>query len=229
MPDQVAGTLSFNRPKLSTTAPAAVTCEYRLSTTADNQVKIEQYASLDPSAVAQVSTIVVKPGAVGDLYSVTLSGDAPPTTGSSNATLEPQTYIYRQKEGDTAAIIAEGLAKAITDDPRVAAKASGGTITVTGAVSGLAFVLDNAGTTTVGNAVIATPTKAAGNVRHVKVQEIVINYGVNETGLPTLTAFVQWFTGDATSVPFQAPVKYAATGPKTFDAMQVANGIPRPA
>lgn len=230
MPDQAAASLTFNRPKLSTTAPATVLAEYRLASPAENQAKIEQYISLDPAAVSQQSTVTIAAGTVGDIYAITVGGDAPPTAGSSSSTLASQTYLYKQKTGDTPTIIAKALAALIDSDPRVTASSSTGTITVTGAVSGLAFTLDNTGSTTVGNVTIPPVTRAAsGSVKHVKVVDIALVFDVSSDGLPTCNISVQWFTGDATSVAFQAPVLYSAKGPRSIDTMQVANGIPRPA
>jgi len=229
MPDQATGTLTFNRPKLSQTAPASVVSECRVATPNENQVKVEQYISLDPSAIIQTSTVTITAGATSDVYSLAIAGDAPPTSGTSNVTLAPGTALYRQKNADTPTIIAQNLAKQLNEDPRVNAKASNGTITITGAVAGLAFTLDNAGSTAVGNVTIATTTPASGSVRHVKIMEANLIYSVDPTGLPLCDITVQWFTGDATSVEFQAPVKYAAKGPRSLDTIQIANGIPRPA
>lgn len=210
------GTISYDRPTSATVTATTLETDYQVSFPSANTVRITQNLTLDPAAVAQVSTVTLSAGSNGDDIAVHL------TVGST-------TWVYRHVKaaGDTVTTMAAFLATLINTNPNVAATSSAGVITITSAIPGQAFTLANTDSTTVGNVVIATTTANSGTALHRKIVDLDIAFSVNPNKFPTITLGGSWYNGAASPV-VALPVSVLTTsGPKSIDAYQTDAGIPR--
>ena len=210
------GTISYDRPANSTVTATTLETDYQVSFPSANTVRITQNLTLDPAAVAQVSTVTLSAGSTGDDVAVHL------TVGST-------TWIYRhvKTSSDTVTTMAAFLATLINTNPNVAATSSAGVITITSAIPGQAFTLANTDSTTVGNVVIATTTANSGTALHRKIVELDVAFTVNTNKFPTITLGGNWYNGAASPV-VALPVSVLTTsGPKSIDTYQTDAGIAR--
>jgi hypothetical protein len=60
------GTLSYDRPTSATVTATTLETDYQISFPSANTVRITQNLTLDPAAVAQVSTVTLSAGSNGD-------------------------------------------------------------------------------------------------------------------------------------------------------------------
>lgn len=210
------GTLAYDRPANSTVVATTLETDYQVSFPSANTVRITQNLTLDPAAVAQVSTVTLSAGVTGDDIAIHL-------------TVSGTTWIYRHKKAvaDTVITMAAFLATLINTNPNVAATSSVGVITITSAVPGQAFTLANTDSTTVGNVVIATTTANSGTALHRKIIELDVAFTVNTNKFPTITLGGNWYNGAASPV-VALPVSVLTTsGPKSIDTYQTDAGIAR--
>ena len=210
------GTISYDRPANSTVVATTLETDYQVSFPSANTVRITQNLTLDPAAVAQVSTVTLSAGSTGDDIAVHL------TVGAT-------TWVYRHKKaaGDTVTTMAAFLAMLINTNPNVSATSSTGVITITSAIPGQAFTLANTDSTTAGSVVIATPTANSGTALHRKIVELDVAFTVNTNKFPTITLGGNWYNGAASPV-VALPVSVLTTsGPKSIDTYQTDAGIAR--
>lgn len=210
------GTLAYDRPANSTVVATTLETDYQVSFPSANTVRITQNLTLDPAAVAQVSTVTLSAGSTGDDIAVHL------TVGAT-------TWVYRHKKaaGDTVTTMAAFLAMLINTNPNVSATSSAGVITITSAIPGQAFTLANTDSTTAGSVVIATPTANSGTALHRKIVELDVAFTVNTNKFPTITLGGNWYNGAASPV-VALPVSVLTTsGPKSIDTYQTDAGIAR--
>lgn len=210
------GTISYDRPANSTVVATTLETDYQVSFPSANTVRITQNLTLDPAAVAQVSTVTLSAGSTGDDIAVHL------TVGAT-------TWVYRHKKaaGDTVTTMAAFLAMLINTNPNVSATSSAGVITITSAIPGQAFTLANTDSTTAGSVVIATPTANSGTALHRKIVELDVAFTVNTNKFPTITLGGNWYNGAASPV-VALPVSVLTTsGPKSIDTYQTDAGIAR--
>ena len=195
--------LTYNQVTTTSTSVSRQ-IEYQVAPDAVNPNKLVVVGSLNLSdtAVPQVSTITITAGSAGNEYAVTVG-----VTGSPSFT-----YRHKQVAGDTAASIAQFLATILDTNPNIVASVSGAVITVTGAVAGVAFTLDNSQSTTVGNVVTATTTAAAGTPKHRKIFDASLIFSVNANGFVTIESDGKFY--DAALMP---------TVLQTFGRVSVAN------
>jgi hypothetical protein len=210
------GTLSYDRPTSAIVTATTLETDYQISFPSANTVRITQNLTLDPSAVAQVSTVTLSAGSNGDDIAVHL------TVGGT-------TWIYRHKKaaGDTVTTMAAFLATLINTNPNVAATSAAGVITITSAIPGQAFTLANTDSSTVGNVVIATTTANSGTTLHRKVVDLDVSFTVNTNKFPTVTLGGNWYNGAASPVVVLPVSNLTTAGPRSIDTLQTDAGIPR--
>jgi phage tail sheath gpL-like len=211
------GVIDYNRPKNTSTIATNLGSEYQITTTTENTITIDWFLSLDPTAIAQVSTVTISAGTLNDEYALTV------TSGGSASE-----YMHKQVAGDTATTIASFLATLINTNPNVQAVSAGAVITVTSLIPGQAFTLANTDSTTPANVVIATTTANAGTAINRKIAEANVVFSASTTGFPVITLSGQWYDGSATPVLLQAFGPLTGTGNNSLDSIQTAQGIARP-
>lgn len=216
---QITGNLSYLRPRASSTTSTELAQSYQVDSPQANRLMVIWNSNLDPNAIAQVDTLTVTAGTVGNSYSVGVTVDS-----------DLELYEIAQETGDTATEIAVRLAALINTHPGVSASADTGVITVTGAVPGQAVTLDVSGSTTPGNLVIANVGAAAGTAIVGRIATFQLDFTYVSGGIPKLTVSPAFYDGMAgnpvalTSQPGSATIQ----GSKSLDAIQTANGVSRP-
>lgn len=210
------GTISYDRPANSTVTATTLETDYQISFPSANTVRITQNLTLDPAAVAQVSTVTLSAGSTGDDIAVHL-------------TVNATTWVYRHKKaaGDTVTTMAAFLATLINTNPNVAATSALGVITITSAIPGQAFALANTDSTVTGNVVIATPTANSGTALHRKVVDVDVAFSVNTNKFPLITLGGNWYNGAASPVVVLPVSTLTVAGPKSIDTLQTDAGIAR--
>lgn len=217
--EQALGTLQYDRPRLSTTNPTTLKSEYRLvATTEENELKIQQYLSLDPVNVAQETTITITAGIDGDLYDAIIDDG---TVSDS--------YSYRQSGAMTADELAIALAKRIDLHPGVRATVSTNVITVLGVIPGVNITFDESNSTTPGNLAITTPTAASGTPLHRLISETTINWTTDTLGFAKVSSQSNFYNGDEPPTLSNAGALYDSKSSVSLDSIQTANGIDRAA
>lgn len=214
--DQAVFELSYNRPRdpIANNLTSSFTLENYDDGSGNVGVKITQMINLDPSAVEEVTTLTITAGVTNDLFAVTIAGD---------------TYIYKQKAGDTADIVATELAKRADANPKVKATAAANVVTLTGVVAGETLAITDGGSTTPANMTIAETTAASGTAKYRKLSEVVLLPGVdNQKFYPMYTIKTGWFTGADPATEANQPVstkteKYLVS----LDAIQTTEGVAR--
>lgn len=210
------GTISYDRPNSSTVTSTTLETDYQITFPQANRIRISQFLTLDPAAVAQVSTVTLSAGSTGDDIAIHL------TVGST-------TWVYRhvKTSSDTVTTMAAFLATLINTNPNVAATSNLGVITITSAIPGQAFTLANTDSTTAGNVVIATPTANAGTALHRKVVDLDVTFDVNAQKFPRVTLGGNWFDGGASPVSVLPVSALNVAGPRSIDTLQTDAGVPR--
>lgn len=192
---QEVATLSYNQVT-TTTAAINRQVEYLIKPDNTNQNRIIVEASMDLSlstSMAQVSSITVSTGNIGEEYAVSVQVTGQPTL----------TYRHKQVAGDTATSIAGFLAILINTNNNVIATASGGVITVKSAKAGDTFTLDNSQSTVPSKVVTATVTAATGTPKHRKLLEASLIFSINTSGFLILESDGNFFDGAAVPVVLQ--------------------------
>lgn len=183
--------------------------------------EIDQYISLDASAVPQVNTITIVAGTVGDVYSVNVQVDTLVFA-----------VAYIQQTGDNAAVIASRLGAFLDKFEFIETLIVGTLITITSNRPGMALTLSNAQSTNTANVDLtlieaAVPSASGGATVGVltrKVSTTRLVYGVDVDGNPTIDTTIEWFNNnDAT--PFTTAPRGKVTHPVALDSMQLANGV----
>ena len=216
MPDQNVAVLSFERVQ-STAVVTTLETEYRKSVdpTNGNKHKTEQFLTLDPLCASQVNTITIALGVVNDDYAVVI------TSGT-----DVLTYRHRQIAGDTANSIANFLAKIIDTSSYVQATSNAAVITITGAVPGAAFDVDNTTSTTPANLVIAETTPPAGTPKHRKRWEIIYTFSIKPNGFETVSCEGACYDGANPGTVIQRFGPLAlADAPRSLSQIQTEQGV----
>lgn len=215
-------TISYPRPKNEQTTTTALETEYKVVAPASgtNNVKIEQWMTLDPDNESFVGTVTLTAGTAGDEYVISVDDGT-----------DDLIYRHNQTATDTATTMATFLAAIIDTHPGVRATSAAGVITVTGAIPGVAITVDTSSSTTPANVVAATSTPASGTALHRKISDITIGWTVDTSGFPTITVDEAIFYSGAaspTSVSTRTNIA-VGKGSKTLDTIQTENGVARPA
>ena len=216
--EQAIGSLQYDRPKSVLTTAQNLATEYRLAATAEaNQMLIDQWVSLDPDNVAQVTTITITAGADGDLYDLEVDDG-----------VNPDVYSYRQKGAMSATDIAMALARRLDLHPAIRATSANNIITATGVVPGVAITFDEANSTTPGNLIIADTTTANGTPLTRLISRTTINWQTDPTGNPKVNYQTTFYNGNETPEVNNNGPLVEGKGSLSLDNIQTANGIARP-
>lgn len=218
---QETGAQTYNRPISNTTASVTLVKEYRLATPSTGKtIRIQEFQSHDPTAVAQVDTATVSLGTTGDFYVLEVEDG---TTAASYAAIQEAT--------DTAATLAAKFAAAIDAHPGIRAKASGAVITLTGVIPGTAIAYDETSSTTPGNLALANTTAASGTPNHGMISDVELEYALSVSGgvaYPQIKVTADFKDGDPTTPEsVSSPINLTATGSRSIDQIQTDNGVPR--
>lgn len=210
------GTITYDRPNNTAVTATTLETDYQISFPQTNRIRISQFLTLDPAAVAQVSTVTLSAGSTGDDIAIHL------TVGAT-------TWVYRHKKaaGDTVTTMAAFLATLINTNPNVSATSALGVITITSAIPGQAFTLANTDSTTAGNVVIASVTANSGTALHRKVVDLDVTFDVNSEKFPRVTLGGNWFDGGASPIAVLPVSALTASGPRSIDKLQTDAGIAR--
>lgn len=210
------GTITYDRPNNTVVTTTTLETDYQISFPQTNRIRISQFLTLDPAAVAQVSTVTLSEGLTGDDIVVEL------TVGAN-------VWHYRHQEtaADTVTTMAAFLATLINTNPNVAATSALGVITITSAIPGQAFSLANTGSTTAGNVVIATTTANSGTALHRKVVDLDVTFDVNSEKFPRVTLGGNWMDAGASPVAVLPVSALTVNGPRSIDKLQTDAGIAR--
>lgn len=221
---QTTGSLAYARPRTAPTVDVTLLASYELiPPTVANATSEDFYMDLDPTTVAQESTITIAAGITDDLYTVSIADGT--TT---------DIYTYRQEAADTADIIAASLTQLLDLHPGVRVTAATNVITVAGVHGGVVITIDVSSSSTPGNLVTATPTAASGTPLFVKIATVTTTKVLTEAsagvnGFPRVLMSVDFYDGDAVSPIILATREVSTTSPRNLDDIQVANGIAQPA
>jgi hypothetical protein len=222
MTDQAIASITYPRIKESATEATVLPMQYLVSF-AGNVAKTEWYATLDPTAIAQVTTITFTAGTTGDDYAVTV-------TANSVA----YTYRHKQEASQNATAIAAFMAAIMDTHPGVSVTATGAVVTVTSSVPGQAVTFDKTQSTTASNVVIATTTANAGTPLQRKIGEASVTFAITDVnsngigGFPEISLSGKWYDGALSPTVTQNFGPLKSTAPKSANALQISAGIPQP-
>jgi hypothetical protein len=221
---QSATTIQYDRPNSSVTTSTTLPSEFRKVTSNADTIKYEVYSTLNPDNVAQVDTITITAGVVSDVYAIEVDDGTTARVGA-----------YIQQTGDTAAIIATRLAEVLDLHPGVQATATNNVITLTSLIAGTSIAYDNAQSTTIGNAVIASVDAAVGTPIHRKLADFSVKRTLVTTGSGELKKdyesyqlSVNFYDGANPAVLTTAQGPVSLTSTLDLNTIQVDNGIAQP-
>lgn len=219
---QETGSLSYNRPRSSTTVSTTLRTNYDiLPTPAVNQTSQDIYFDLDPTTVPQEDTITISAGITGDIYAVSISDGT--TT---------DIYYYVQEAGDTDAVVAASLQPLLDLHPGVKVTVASNVLTVEGVHGGETITIDVSASTTAGNLVVANVTAASGTPLYAKVANIVTETELTSAGtnpgFPRLKMITTYYDGDPTTPVVLNTKEVYTTSPRSLDEIQTNNGIAQP-
>lgn len=212
---QTTASLQFERPVANPTVSTELETEYRVvASNLTNEIKVQQYITLDPDNIAQEDSITITAGSAGDDYTVEVDDGT-----------EVDTFTYIQGASDDANIIASKLAKRIDLHPGVTAGSANNVISLTAVVPGVAITYDVSSSSTPANLPVTNSQAAAGTAKHGMISETTLTYTVGDNKTPKVNCQTDWYDGNPSSATkLSSGGQLPSNGSKTLDAILTDNG-----